>query len=92
MKKIWKGQKISDWRVELAHSSNDAFVVRHHKNDASWLEFGSWQTNTATFWVLERAQIVTVHAKVGIFLMFNSVIKLLSWPDLFALAWKGQKR
>lgn len=92
VKKIWKGQKISDWRVELAHSSNDAFVVRHHKNDASWLEFGSWQTNTATFWVLERAQIVTVHAKVGIFLMFNSVIKLLSWPDLFALAWKGQKR
>lgn len=92
MIKIWKGQKISDWWVELAHTSNDAFMVRHHKKDASQLEFGSWQANPAIFWVLGRPQIVSLHTKVGIFLKFNSVTKQLSWPDLFAVAWKGQKR
>lgn len=90
--KIWKGQKISDWWVELTHTSNDAFVVRHSQKDASQLEFGSWQASPATIWVLERAQTTSVQAKVGIFLKFHSVIKLLSWTDLFALAWKGQKR
>lgn len=59
---------------------------------ASQLEFGLWQASPATSWVLERAQIVSVHAKVGIFLKFDSVIKLLSCPHLSALAWKGQKR
>lgn len=34
--KIWTGQKIRVWWAELAHTSNDAFVVRHGNKDASW--------------------------------------------------------
>lgn len=42
--------------------------------------------------MLEETQIVSVHAKAGIFFKVNSVVKQLSWRGWSVLAWKWQKR
>jgi len=39
-----------------------------------------------------RENSALAQTKVTVFFKVNSVIKQLSWPDGFPLAWKGQKR
>lgn len=88
--KIWKGQKISDSWVELAPVMMPLWSDMPKRTPARWNLVHGRQTQKP--FMCQRAQIISVHAKVSIFCKFISVTKLLYWPDLFALAWKGRKR